>query len=105
MENENKRITQTLIGLSLIFMALVGVTYSFFNYTRTGSTNTLAVGRISFNHQETDTINLTNVFPVKKEELATNQNFVDEVIIYITGDTTYNDGIEYLVSAQWRNLI
>ncbi len=98
MEINNKGITLTVIGVALLLMALAGVTYSFFNYTRTGSANTLKVGRISFNHQETDTINLTNVFPVKRNELSANINNTDEVIINITGDTTYNEGIEYLVS-------
>ncbi len=56
------------------------------------------MGRIYFNSSQGTSINLTNVFPVKSTELENNSN-VDSVTLTITGDTTYNEGLEYLVSA------
>ena len=46
--NKYKRYASILsiVGLLLI---LTGVTYSFFNYTRTGEANSVRVGGISFN--------------------------------------------------------
>ena len=40
---------------------------------------------------------LTNVFPVTRAELSESDE-VGELVINITGDTLYNEGIEYVVS-------
>ena len=93
---------RNMIVVSLLVLGLVsittGVTFAFFNYTRTGTENILAVGRIYFTSSQGTAINLTNVFPVKSTELENNDN-VGSVTLTVRGDTTYNDGIEYLVSA------
>ncbi len=94
----NKQVMLSIIGIAILLIGLVGITYSFFNYTREGSVNTLTVGRINFNHQETDTINLTNAFPIRREDIVENDGNTDKMVLSITGDTTYDDGIEYLVS-------
>ncbi len=96
MKKKNMIITLLLV-LGLLSIT-IGVSVAFFNYTRTGNSNTLAVGRIYFNSVQGTSINLTNVFPVKSTELENNDN-VGEVTLTITGDTTYNEGIEYLISA------
>ena len=96
MKKKNMIVT-LLLAVGLISVT-VGVTFAFFNYTRTGGANILAVGRIYFNSTQGTSINLTNVFPVKSTELENNPN-VDSVTLTITGDTTYNEGLEYLVSA------
>ncbi len=84
-----------LIGITSI---LFGVTYSFFNYTKTGTENTVSVGRINFTTTENDNINLINAFPITKKDLQTDVGNHDEVTIAITGDTNYSGGIEYVVS-------
>ena len=95
----SKKILLTTIGIAVLIVTIVGVTYAFFNYTRTGSNNVIKVGRISFNTNQTDTINLENIFPIDRSDASTNTEYTDEVVITITGDTTYNDGIEYVVKA------
>ncbi len=95
MNNKKKIILPIIVGL-LMVITVLGVTYAFFNYTRTGSANTVKVGRISFNHQEDNTINLTNVFPTSSTSLDNTNS--DTVTINITGDTTYSKGIEYKVT-------
>ena len=77
---------------------VVGVSYAFFNYTRTGTSNTISVGRISFVHNQTNTISLTNVFPIASEDIDTDTTNVGTVTITVTGDTTYDEGIEYLLT-------
>ena len=95
-ENKNKKIMFSIIGIAILLIGVVGVTYSFFNYTRTGSQNTFNTGRIYFNSTQNGTLNITNVFPVKASEV--NANTFDSVTVTIIGDTTYNDGEEFEIS-------
>lgn len=84
-----------IIGLLLV---LTGVTYSFFNYTRTGLANNFSVGNIHFNTTQDGNISLSNVFPIKGSDLSTDVGNHDSVEITITGSTSYSEGIEYLVT-------
>ena len=79
-------------------LATVGVTYAFFNYTRTGSANTVRTGTINFTSSQTR-INLSNVFPIATSDVSTDTDNVGTATITVTGDTTYDKGIEYLISA------
>ena len=88
-----------VIGAFALVLMLGTVTYAFFNYTRTGSANTIRTGRIAFNSQQGTVINLTNVFPVDVTNGIPSNSNVGSVTINVTGDTTYGEGIEYLVSA------
>jgi hypothetical protein len=96
---KNKKMIVTLLLVIGLVSITLGVSVAFFNYTRTGSENVLAVGRIYFASNQGTSINLTNVFPVKSEELGTDTNNHASVTLTVTGDTTYDEGIEYLVSA------
>ena len=97
--DSSKKILLTTIGIAILICIVSGVTFAFFNYTRTGSGNTIKVGRISFVTRQTSTINLVNAFPINSEDVDTDTDNVDEVVIEIEGDTDYVDGIEYLVSS------
>ncbi len=88
-----------MIGSYLLFILLGTVTYAFFNYTRIGTANTIKVGRLAFNSEQGNSINLTNVFPIDKTTVNTNTDNVGTVTIHVTGDTTYDQGIEYVVKA------
>ncbi len=81
-----------------LFLLLTGITYSFFNYTRTGSSNTFSVGRISFTSEEGPAINLINAFPINSSDIDIS-DYVGSITINITGDTEYQEGIEYLITA------
>ena len=93
--NKYKKITMVMCSLGLILL-LTGVTYSFFNYTKTGNANNLGTGDISFNIDEGEAISLTNVFPMSEEE-ASEAN-LDTLTIGISGSTTYSSGEEFLIS-------
>ena len=96
----NKRIMLSIIGIAILVIGLVGITYAFFNYTRTGSANTISVGRISFRTNQTETINLTNLFPIDPTEtgIMDDETKVGTLEIEIEGDTDYSDGVEYLIT-------
>ena len=96
--NSSKQVLLTVIGVAILVIAVVGVTFAFFNYTRTGTANTIRTGRIYFNSVQPNNgeITLTNVFPMTSTE-AGNAN-LDSVAITLEGDTTYSGGEEFLIT-------
>ncbi len=102
MKKRNMLVTFLMV-LGLLSLTL-GVTYTFFNYTRTGSANTINVGRIAFTSSQNNTISLQNVFPIATSEVAADTNNVGIVEVNIVGDTDYNEGIEYLISSVNTNI-
>ena len=97
---KSKKQMFIVIGVFTLVLMLVTTTYAFFNYTRTGLANTIRTGRISFNHTQGSSINLTNMFPIDVSEGIPNDNTkVGTLTINVTGDTTYTEGLEYLVTA------
>ena len=96
---KSKKQMFIVIGVFGLTLLLGTVTYAFFNYTRTGSANVIKTGRIYFNSEQGTAINLTNMFPIDVTNGIPNDNTkVGSVTINVTGDTTYAEGIEYLVS-------
>ena len=85
----------SIVGLVLI---LTGVTYSFFNYTKTGLANNIRVGNVSFNTTQNGSISLTNVFPITSDELSGDVGNHDSVSVSIVGSTDHSGGVEYLVT-------
>ena len=97
---KNKKQMFIVIGVFCLTLLLGTITYAFFNYTRTGSANVIKTGRISFNSEQGNSINLTNMFPIDVSEgIPNDATKVGSVTIHVTGDTTYTEGIEYLVTA------
>ena len=91
--NGNRKVMLCIIGLVLLLVATLGVTYSFFNYTKTGLLNNIGTGRIYFNSEQNGKLTLTNVFPMTKDEVE--EANLDTVSVTIEGDTTYHDGEEF----------
>ena len=97
---KSKKQMFIVIGVFTLVLVLVTTTYAFFNYTRTGTANTIKTGRIAFNSEQGTAINLTNMFPIDVTNGIPDDNAkVGTVTIHVTGDTTYAEGVEYLVSA------
>ena len=97
---KSKKQMLLVITIFTLLLTIGSVTYAFFNYTRTGTENTIKTGRIAFNSTQTN-IELTNVFPTSKTNL--NSSNSDTATITITGDTTYSEGIEYKVTLDQVN--
>ena len=95
-----------VVGAFALVMLLGSITYAFFNYTRTGSSNTIRVGRIAFTTNQNKTINITNLFPIDPtdSEAMSDDTKVGTLEIEIEGDTDYTGGIEYLVSSVDSNV-
>ena len=93
---KSKKQMLIIISSFILVLLLCTTTYAFFNYTRTGISNTIRVGRIYFNTTQNNTINLTNVFPTDSSSLDNTNSAT--VTVNITGDTEYSEGIEYKVS-------
>ena len=102
----SKKILLSTIGIAILIVLVSGVTFAFFNYTRTGASNVIKVGRISFVSKDEQTITLNNLFPIDPTN-STDMNDPTKVGTYsidIKGDTDYVDGIEYLVSVVDSNI-
>jgi hypothetical protein len=97
---KSKKQMFLVIAIFTLVIMLGTVSYAFFNYTRTGAENTVRVGRLSFVTNQTRTITLTDVFPIDSSNVNSDTDNVGEVVITISGDTDYVNGIEYLVSTE-----
>ena len=93
---DSKHVKLSVIGFAILLIGLVGVTYAFFNYTRTGSANSLGTGRIYFNTTQGEELTITNIFPMTSTQ-ATNAT-LDTVTVGIAGDTTCADGEEFEIT-------
>ena len=104
--DSSKKILLTTIAIAILVVLVSGVTFAFFNYTRTGSSNNIRVGRISFESKNEETITLNNLFPIDPTEqgIMNDNTKVGTYSITIEGDTDYSGGIEYLVSTVNSNL-
>ena len=100
----SKQIMLSIIGMAILLVSVAGVSFAFFNYTRTGVANTIKVGRISFNTTQDGTINVTNLFPIDSDDIGDINDSNNNVTINIVGSTDYDKGIEYLVTAEDVNV-
>ena len=97
--NSSKQILLSVIGVAILVVAVVGVSFAFFNYTRTGAPNTIKTGTIMFESTQS-TISVNNVFPVPASAVATDTNNVKTAEVTIKGNTNYTNGIDFTVKAQ-----
>ena len=98
---KTKKQMYLVISVFTLILLLGTTTYAFFNYTRTGVANRISVGRISFVSRQTNTINLTNLFPIDPTEtgIMNDSTKVGTLEIEIEGDTDYSEGVEYVLYA------
>ena len=95
---KSKKQMFAVIAVFTLMLFIGGTTYAFFNYTRTGERNLLQTGSINFSAEQ-DTISLSNAFPIERSSASTDQTNTDDLVITVTGDTTYSGGVEYLLTA------
>ena len=101
--NSSKQVLLSVIGVAILVVAVVGVSFAFFNYTRTGATNTVRTGLIYFDTTESK-VNVDNLFPVSKttalSRSSTTNGEVFVSTITVNGYTTYANGVDYVVTAE-----
>ncbi len=96
-----KQIILIAVGIIVLVIAIVGVSYAAFSYSKTGTkVNSLTTGQISMSYNETsNVINLTNALPTTdttgKALSGTNQYFDFTVATTVQGVTTIN----YVITA------
>lgn len=85
--NSSKQIILSVIGVAILVIAVVGVSFAFFSYFGNASNNTFRTGQITFNATASD-FDLTNAFPTTAAGAATST-------VQIQGNTTYANGIDF----------
>ena len=105
MKNKKKQIIITLVAIISLIVITVGVTYAFFNYSRTGTTdNTIKTGSITFLYTEVSGvgkgISLTEAYPVS-DSIGKVQVGEGKVFDFkVTSNIEMNSNIGYQVTAR-----
>ena len=96
--NNSKQVLLSVIGVAILVVAVVGVSFAAFSYSRTGQQiNTITTGTITMSYSEdTNGINLVDALPMSDEQgkvLAGENNVFDFTVtatINGSGTTTIN---------------
>lgn len=77
MENNSKQAVLSIVGIAVLVIAVVGVSFAFFTYSKGGSTNNvITAGKIVFEFTEgTNGLALTDQFPQSAAEGKSNPTF------------------------------
>ena len=101
MENNSKQAVLSIVGIAVLVIAVVGVSFAFFTYSKAGTkNNTLTTGSIFFNFTEGNAINLTNEFPrsdTSGKALSADNNAA--LTFHVLGYDGSSKGIAYTVLA------
>ena len=105
MKNKKKQIIITLIAIISLIVITVGVTYAFFNYSRTGTTdNVVKTGGITFLYTEVSGvgkgISLTEAYPVA-DSIGKVQVGEGKIFDFkVTSNIEMNSSIGYQITAR-----
>ena len=108
MKNKKKQIIITLVAIISLVVITVGVTYAFFNYAKTGTTdNTVKTGSITFLYTEVSGvgkgISLTEAYPIS-DSIGKVQTGEGKVFDFkVTSTIEMNSNIEYQVTARKKS--
>ncbi len=90
-----------IVVLIVMVIAIVGVSYAAFNYSRTGSINTITTGAITMKYTETsNTINLTGALPTTDKTGMVRLNPGEYFDFSISSEITGDVNINYEISAK-----
>ena len=98
-DNNSKQVLLSVLGVAILVVAVVGVSFAAFSYSKTGEkVNTITTGTITMSYSETTNgINLTNALPMSDgvgKALSEEEQYFDfTVSANITGTTTINYAI------------
>lgn len=67
--NNSKQVLLSIVGVAILVVAVVGVSFAFFTYSKTGSQdNVITTGSLTFAFTDGDFINLQNQMPMSVEK-------------------------------------
>ena len=99
--SENKKkfnytiLFASIIGLLIVIAGML-ITYAFFNYTRTGSSNTLATAPIFFEFADgNQNIDIGNAYPISYSDIGT----INEMTFTLKGSSELVEGLKYTIYA------
>lgn len=94
-----KSVILSIIGAIIIMLIVVGVSYAFFSYSRTGETNNeISTGSLSFKFENGSDILLTNAFPISTDE-GLDLTGKDNVCTFTIKGNVVSGDINYTISA------
>lgn len=111
--NSSKQILLSIIGIAVLVAGVVGVSFAFFSYSRTGtSNNVITTGSISFSFEEENSLSLVNRFPQTDESgkgndtlnfkvfgsISQGGNDISYNVYALAGDTVYTDAAGNVVT-------
>lgn len=95
-DNSSKQILLSVLGVAILVVAVVGVSFAAFSYSKEGAVeNTISTGTLSMTYTEGDTgISITNAMPMSDDTGKTldgdNEKFEFTVSANISGTATIN---------------
>ena len=95
--NDKKRIYIYIGIITLLIIAILGVSFAYFNYTRTGDTNTIKTGTIIFDYTGGSSITIENESPISEAEATTGNDH--KISFSITAHNELENGMRYNVYA------
>ena len=89
--------TYCVLAIVLLLLMSVIVTYQFIGFVNSEVQSNERPGRLSYKISPSDTITLTNVYPITNDELLSDTVNNKSITINIYGSTNYDEDVEYLV--------
>ena len=101
-KNNSKQVLISILGIAILVIAVVGVSFAFFSYSRTGtSNNVITTGQVYMAFAEGNAINLTNQFPtLDSDAVIAGNSDVSSMTFTVTGYySSSTGGIDYTIYA------
>ena len=97
--NQGKKVLLSIVAILVLVVAVAGVTFAFFTYSRTGAAhNVITTGKVSFVFADGNFINLTNAFPISTASGVALSGTGKTCTFTITGNTS-SGAINYSIWA------
>ena len=104
-KNTSKQILLSVIGVAILIVAVVGISYAAFSYSKAGSVvNTISTGTISMAYNETTNgISITEAVPMTQAEGIAQSGTGNVFDFTVTAKIVGNTQINFAVTAQEVN--
>lgn len=101
VENSSKQIILSVIGIAILIIAVVGVSFAFFSYSKTSmASDYLTAGTLTFKFAEGDAINLQNHFPISTSDGKSLSSYNNGLCAFsVTGNISNGTTIHYTIYA------